>query len=75
MHTLPILQPSVLSKLLQHTEIRISIGTATMCVQPSHQIPSDGQIVSPVFTRGHVEFDLGLATRGSNVEEVDKTLA
>ena len=68
-------QPSVLSKLLQHADVRIGIGTATLCVQPSHQISRDGQIVSPIFNLGQVEFDLGLTTRGSNVEEVDKTLA
>lgn len=75
MHILLILQFSVLSKLLQHVEIRIDIDIAIMYVQSSHQISSDDQIVSFIFTRDQIELDFELVTRGSNVEEVDESLA
>ena len=74
MHTLTILRPSVLGKRLHHAEIFICIGSATMCLHLSQQVPSDGQIVSLILTLKRIELNLGLAARRGDIEELGGTL-
>lgn len=58
-HALPILQPPVLGKLVQHAQILLTVGAVAVLPHPADKVVRDSPDVVPVLARHQVDLGLG----------------
>lgn len=70
LHALPVLQPRVLGKLVQHAQILLTAGAAAVLPHPGDKVVRDSPDVVPVLARRQVYLDVGRTADRCMVKEV-----